>query len=194
MAYKFKWQVDEDENLNHHPGFKGCIDALTDFATQAIIVGWRNDTGYDLISELLQDGLSVTVLEIFPYNVAQFDLTDFDLSVICGDVRSLENLATIHKNSMLIWQDGPEHLQLNEAKTLLNRFKKIFDSIVIATPNGPFPQGPLYGNMAEMHLSAWTQKDYDDLGFQSRLYVAKYPGAPAEDRTRGIIGYWTAND
>ena len=60
--------------------------------------------------------------------------------------------------------------------------KNFYKAIIIATPNGEFPQESMYGNQAENHLSTWTEKDYEELGF-TYAYSDNNPGF--------LIGYWS---
>ncbi len=57
-----------------------------------------------------------------------------------------------------------------------------FESIVLATPNGPYAQGAYMGNPAECHLSTWTEDIYEELGFEVVEYLPK---------NAGLIGCWT---
>ena len=62
-----------------------------------------------------------------------------------------------------------EHLESEDAMKLIERAKDWARvKVVLTTPNGFFPQGPLYGNEMQRHVSGWTPRDLQDQGFVCR--------------------------
>jgi len=54
-----------------------------------------------------------------------------------------------------------EHLKRSDGKRLLERLEKIAKyKIIICTPNGFVPQGPLNGNIYQEHIAGWFVNDF----------------------------------
>jgi hypothetical protein len=178
MAYKFGRQA-PPETLDHVPLFKKAIDELVLKSASVVSIGWRYDTGYAFYEFLLSKGRSVTMIEIFPPNYEAFVCPG--IKKVCADVRTYRDHVPSNHRGCLVWQDGPEHLPLSEAKSLLSQMQSDFESIILATPNGPHAQGSYLGNPAECHLSTWHKDTYGELGFASVEYLPQ---------SAGLIGYW----
>jgi hypothetical protein len=179
MAYKFERQI-PPETLDHVPTFKKAIDELVLKCESVVSVGWRQDTGYALYELLRSKVRNVYMIEIFPPNWEAFECPG--IMKICKDIRNYRGLIPPNHRGCLLWQDGPEHLPLGDAKDLIRTMQEDFESIVLATPNGPHAQGAYLGNPAECHLSTWTKDTYEELGFTTVEYLLQ---------NAGLIGYWT---
>lgn len=190
MAYKFSYQDNSmihsrGERLNEPvaPGFKERLDSSVDLAEHVTIVGWRPDTGLYVIESMLNSGKKVHVVEIFKSNCLNLDCTaarafkdkeagpllTSRLEIHNIDVQNFEMAIPESERGTLIWQDGPEHLEMDKSVKTIKKLQKTYNSIVISTPNGLHEQGALYGNEAERHLSAWHIEDYENLGFQCHV-------------------------
>jgi hypothetical protein len=178
MAYKFERQV-PPETLDHVPLFKKAIDELVLKSEFVVSVGWRQDTGYLFFELLLSKGRTVYMIEIFPPNVEAFEFPG--IRKICTDIRHYRKYIPTGHRGCLVWQDGPEHLPLHDAKSLLKQMKEDFESIILATPNGPYAQGAYLGNPAECHLSTWSTTIFEELGFTAVEYLSQ---------NAGLIAYW----
>lgn len=181
MAYKFEaaaW-TEVGEKLENSE-FKTEIDNIVKQSQHVTTVGWRPDTGYDLYDYLTSNTNTITVVEIFGPNLANFNMFRYNnVHLINDDVRNFEKFLSQKHRDCIIWQDGPEHLEMEESKNIIKKFQKSFNSIIIATPNGVYEQGAMYGNEAERHLSSWYTKDYEELGFK----VSEIGGM-------FLIGFW----
>jgi len=193
MAYKFAVQRFEsnDETLDHVPEFRDTVNSMIDVATTVNSVGWRPDTGYKLFSYLVARGTRVNVIEIFRPNCDAFAIKNNLLKVYNNDIMDFDKFLPVEDRDILIWQDGPEHLSIDSGKAILVQMQQDFNGIVIATPNGEYPQVNLGGNEAERHLSGWTIPDYEELGFKAVEYNHQGPesGHPVDSF---LIGYWKA--
>ena len=181
MAYKFEAaeHVTCGEKLEFSD-FKTEIDGLVKNSKHITTVGWRVDTGYDLYDYLTNNKDSITIVEIFGPNIACFNLSKYkNVETINDDVRNFESFLSTEQRDCIVWQDGPEHLDMEESKKIIRKFQKDFKSIIIATPNGIYEQGALYGNEAERHLSSWYKNDYEELGFKVKEIGGIF-----------LIGYW----
>jgi hypothetical protein len=118
-------------------------------------------------------------MEIFAPHYNNFRFTG--VRRILGDVRNYKDYIPISHRDCLIWQDGPENLDIEESKNLLRDMQNEFNVIVIATPNGFKDQGPYLDNDHEVNKSHWCPRDYEELGFKFAEYL---PG------NSGLIGYW----
>jgi hypothetical protein len=136
--------------------------------SNAYIIGWRQDSmlwPYDLFTYL---NCNITLIEIFKVNADAFPKDRYkNVVVINDDVQNFEKYIISNENKNIIyWGEGPEHLSLDVSKSLIEKMKTYFDTIIIHTPYGVYNQGPMYGNIYESHLSTWYEKDYDDLNFK----------------------------
>jgi hypothetical protein len=178
MAYKFQNQQ-IPETLDHAPEFKKEIDKIITSCKFATSVGWRPDTEYQLFDLLQKNNINCYVVEIFAPHCGHFRFTG--VKKIHGDVKNYKDYIPVSHRDCLIWQDGPENLEMNEAKNLLKGMQKEFNIIVIATPNGFKEQGAYMENDNEANRSHWYAKDYEELGFKFAEYL---PG------NSGLIGFW----
>ena len=122
------------------------------------------------------------MIDIYPPNIELFQQQKFaEVTPYVLDVRkSLENFGQNSFN-LIVFSQGPEHLEKNEAFHLINsQFKRMSTYIIIETPRGEYPQDELYGNEAEKHLSTWDYDDFHGLGFITS------PG----EKEKHIIGIW----
>lgn len=141
------------------------------------IIGWRPDSNmwsYDFFKE---KKCNISLIEIFEQNASQFPTDEYDVNVICDSVENFSsyvNKKDKNKN-ILYWADGPEHLEMEISKKLLEEAKKYFYLIIIQTPDGVYEQGEMYGNIHESHLSHWYNSDYEKLGFKVESIIPINP-------------------
>ena len=179
--YLFERQSAE-ENLDHEPDFKGAVDSLVRDAESVVVIGWRHDTGCALFDWLATTRKKhVTVIEPFLSNVQTFRYDG--VRMVYGDACAFMRLLTPAEtgDAVFLWQDGPEHVFMDEAYFILGRMKTVAAGIVLATPEGVYSQGVLGGNLYEEHRSTWHMEDYERLGFK----VVRY--------SPGLIGYWRSH-
>ena len=189
MAYQFLGEkIDGEtmasEKIDNQP-FKLRLDLVVVEARRVIVVGWKPETGYPFFRWLAKEGKDIILVEAFQHNVESFDEYLGGRHRVAHkmhmDVRDLLSAVPIEARDCLVWQDGPEHIEMNQAVQLLRQFQESFNSIIIATPNGPYNQGILDGNVWEIHRSTWYAETYKELGFEVADYEA------------GLIGYWRQN-
>jgi hypothetical protein len=158
------------------PEFKEALDSIVREARCVLTIGWHDGSGYDLYRWLVENGKRVILIEAFWGNVEKFGCDGVEK--IHGDCRDFQSLVGKESRDCVIWQDGPEHMDADQAVRLLKDFQREFKSIIISTPNGEYPQGVMDGNNWEVHRSTWFEANYRALGFQVLAYEA------------GLIGYW----
>lgn len=82
-----------------------------------------------------------------------------NVDIINGDIRNFKHFA---KYGIVVWEDGPEHLKLEEANEVLYKIIILCNSFFIAAPNIKnskyIYQGTVYGNINERHLSIITKE------------------------------------
>jgi hypothetical protein len=85
----------------------------------------------------------------------------------CGRVDTVEMLASVEavKPDLVILGDMLEHLKYEDAVALVRNLKCISTQILIGLPIGNWPQGTVYGNVLETHISTWTHKLIADGAF-----------------------------
>lgn len=131
-------------------------------------IGWRPDSLFWSYEFFLERNCNVSLIEIFEQNANAFPKEEYNVNVICDSVENFSKYVNKKDKSknILYWSDGPEHLEMEVSKKLLEKAKEYFYLIIIQTPNGVYEQGEMYGNVHESHLSHWYDKDYQELGFK----------------------------
>jgi hypothetical protein len=163
MAYKF-FYPSRGETLNKNPSFKATVDSIVASASHLTFVGWRPDTGIDHLQLIKANFQDITVIEIFKRNADVLKSTEL-CRVICDDVANFERHLSQKEKQVLIWQDGPEHVEMKNSVEIIKNAQKHFSNIIIATPDGIHPQDEIQDNPYERHLSSWFRSDYVDLNF-----------------------------
>jgi hypothetical protein len=80
------------------------------------------------------------------------------------------SLGRLRETDLLVWQHGPEHIQMEPAVYLLADLQRACPrAIVLEAPEGSYPQGELDNNPYEVHRSTWTAELFQRLGFQTAL-------------------------
>ena len=189
-AFKYQPASRNDEDLDHVPEFKAIVDGIVDQAKTILDIGWRLDTySLEFPSHMAKQGIKMTILDAFEQNINNLRAQNPDPNFIfpvLADARQFIK-ETDQKWDVCIWQGGPEHVLLEEFAEFLIEADKKIDTMIIATPNGLWPQDALGGNVYEKHISTWTVDTYTRFGFRCILWQPGQPGSP--DRTLGIIGY-----
>lgn len=190
--YAFQYHPDfrNDEDLDHDPAFKTIVDGFVSRAKTILDIGWRLDTySLDFPSQIAKQGTKMTIVDAFEPNVNDLRSRNPDPNFIfpvLADIRKFIK-ETNQTWDVGIWQNGPEHVLLEEFSDFLVEADKKIEVMIIATPNGVWPQGALGGNIYEVHISTWTQETFSKFGFTSILWQPATRGS--RDRTLGIIGY-----
>ena len=86
-----------------------------------------------------------------------------------GDIRSAFD--TFKIIDLVIALDVIEHLELEDAKKLIERAKQVArERILIWVPIGDCPQDPYDGNPNQLHRSTWTAEMLAEMGFDVTVY------------------------
>lgn len=94
-------------------------------------------------------------------------------NVYIKDIREL--IKETDSYDVILMIDVLEHFEKEEAKRLLKAlFNKVNKALIIGVPFKWMPQKAAYGNIHETHRSAWTWKEFEELGFK-RLGKAEAP-------------------
>lgn len=125
-------------------------------------IGYRVSSDHTIMNEVVNAGKKWTILEVWKDNCDYMRSSGLD--VIECDVR---NIKSIDRNfDAIIWLHGPEHVTWKEF--LLCR-KEIENKSNVLTlyqcPIGEYPQGALYDNPYENHVSTIFPNMFSDLGY-----------------------------
>jgi len=158
-----------------------------------LTIGWRYDSGYWLFDDYVSkyftfDTDQVYVLDAFCKNLEDFN--KYNVTKICCDIRDFDYKKYSLNDVAIIWEHGPEHLIKKEAVKVINSMKKYASFIAIETPRGEYPQGELYGNPHEKHLSSWDFEDY-------KTYFPDFTTWHNDDHNPplGVLGaFWSKHD
>ena len=111
----------------------------------------------------------IVVLEAFEENAeflkAEIDAKMLAIEVVHGDIRDAGNIPG--KFDVAFFWHGPEHLRKDEIEPALKNLEAASKVVVLACPNGVYPQGAEYGNPYEEHLSAIYQQLLEGLGYET---------------------------
>lgn len=127
---------------------------------------------FELVDLFRGWGYKIDVLEIWPKNVEKLKKLNAQVSVfrdiILGDIR---NCGSSFNNTydVSVWWHGPEHVEKHEfpqaLKHLEERTKRL---VILGCPWGDYSQGPVKGNVYEIHKSVFYPKDFEELGYTTK--------------------------
>lgn len=105
------------------------------------------------------------ILEIFEPNIISAIKDGCPVNKIqLGDILNYDSYDNY--DCILFWH-GPEHIKKDIFLENLNEIEKKANKIIIfGAPLGHEPQGIVYGNSHEEHISEWISNDFIDLGYQ----------------------------
>jgi len=151
------------------------------------------ENGYADISN--RDNWEVTIdgVEVFPEYVGQVQHTVYNNIIISSVEDAIDNLG---KYDVIFVGDIIEHIprpQADEILTkLVNRANKM---VLIATPNGHYEQGEMFGNAHEEHVSEWRPHDFTTFKYHQvyknrKIILAAISNHPINDNgKRYKLGY-----
>jgi hypothetical protein len=129
-----------------------------------LYVGARPDAN-SWLTELYDSENTITVLEIWQENVDGLENDTRIDSLICGDIRNVDNIFKT-KFDYIFWWHGPEHVEANEIRNVISKLeKKTKKLIAVAYPYGIYTQGPHNGNPNEEHKHSLYPDDFKILGY-----------------------------
>lgn len=111
---------------------------------------------------LLNDLFIMDGVEVWKPNIDQYNLEEKYRTVFNADIRTF----TYDFYDLVIFGDIIEHLEIDEAKKVLEYAKEHSRFIVVSVPYS-FKQGAIYGNPYEKHIQ-------DDLTHE--IFLSRYPG------------------
>lgn len=120
-------------------------------------------------SQVIQEAkYKIHVLEIFKKNVKTLQTFDFIEEVYYDDIRT----TTLDKEfDVVIWHAGPEHVTKEEFKDASKNIDRLCTSLsILVCPDGPRPQGIIYGNKWEKHVAEYTKEDLEQYGYEVTPY------------------------
>jgi hypothetical protein len=85
--------------------------------------------------------------------------------VTIGD--ALQIVGEIGHYDLVFLGDVIEHFTKEDGLRLIDKLFEKTDVIIISTPFFDYPQGPLYGNIHETHLSYWGIEDFKQYFFKT---------------------------
>jgi hypothetical protein len=149
------------------------VAAAASRASRAIYVGWREPRLHDACSQLLSSAMAIPWLHVVEPWLPNVDRAyqawkgDDRVSVEMVTIQEFMELGRVRPTDLVVWQHGPEHLELDAARALIRDMQLCGPrAIVLEVPDGDYPQGALGNNPFECHLSAWSAADLEGLGFR----------------------------
>ena len=93
-----------------------------------------------------------------PY-IKKYFLATLYHKIIVADFLKIE----LPAGDLAILGDVVEHLPKDSAMTFVASVVAKYPHVIVSIPVGYYPQGTVFGNKLEMHLSEWTVKELDDM-------------------------------
>lgn len=115
--------------------------------------------GAGTYAKLLGRKYKYVAIEIWAPYVDQFNLHELYDKIIIGDIRHVN----FPKADCIIFGDVLEHLNKEDARTILRKAEKRYKYIVVSSPVGEYQQGSFQGNRYETHLSHWTFEEFSEM-------------------------------
>ncbi|HQL71490.1 MAG TPA: hypothetical protein PLA77_11700 [Bacteroidales bacterium] len=79
--------------------------------------------------------------------------------IYCEDVVAF--LPHLRNYELILLCDVIEHFEKPVGESILRECMKIAThAVIVSTPSGPYPQGPMHGNEHERHKSEWKIEDF----------------------------------
>lgn len=173
-----------DETLEHIPKFEQELLRSFKSCRRLFYLGWHSRAPLlDYYQDWFED---IIVIEAWPLNVVQAKTMHPHVLVQEADIRQL-NATNIPRESCVLWQQGPEHVESRLVKVLLRDWQCSAKAIILETPNGFRSQDADDSNPFEQHVSGWTSDDLAALGFSCGLFMEP-------DRRGAVIGYWSNSE
>ncbi|WP_286818478.1 class I SAM-dependent methyltransferase [Desulfobacter sp. UBA2225] len=105
-------------------------------------------------------------VDAFPEVVTKARESGFYTETILAGVDQLTELFEEHSFECVLAFDLIEHLEKAEGLALITVMEKLSSKkVVIFTPNGFLPQGPIQGNPYQVHQSGWSASEMKSLGY-----------------------------
>lgn len=104
-----------------------------------------------------------TGIEVWEPYVDQYSLHEFYQNLIIADAREID-YEGLGKFDVAIAGDVLEHMTEDDARELVERLKKVADTVIISVPLGHYPQDEWGGNPYEKHIvDDWTDEKVRDV-------------------------------
>lgn len=69
---------------------------------------------------------------------------------------------------VVFWWHGPEHISDKEVERTFNQIEAMATKLVVlGCPWGKYEQGPIKGNIYEIHKTDWDVKDFESMGYKT---------------------------
>lgn len=158
-----------------------------------LYVGWRYDCKpwwHDWFAKEM--GVSrVTVLDIFPKNVADFELQVWNGryrgEAILGDVRNIKNIVKPREHDVIFWDHGPEHVTLGDLNIVTPYLKEAAGkTLIYCCPWGHWPQGAEDNNENERHVNDVAPEMFEQLGLWTKTFASA-----GQQQEGELVGVWT---
>ena len=148
---------------------KFVTDSLKDEKIKSVLnIGYRISSDHTIMNFVKSMNKTWTVLEVWKENCDH--MRQMGLDVIEEDVRNIKNLN--RKFDAVIWLHGPEHITWDEFKEVRSDIEDRSNHLTIyQCPIGEYPQGALYNNPYENHVSTITAEMFTDLGYDTIEHV-----------------------
>lgn len=150
------------KSVQHYPNHLDRTESLMRmvpelFTYDTLYIGARGDR-----ADYLNDFKRVTVMEAYVPNCLHLEAQGY--SVINWDVRDFK---TLWQYECIFWWHGPEHIRKSEFRAVLRNLEEITTKVIVmGCPWGWYPQGEIYGNKYEKHLSHWGYSTFRSEGFK----------------------------
>ena len=86
--------------------------------------------------------------------------------ITIGNIKDLLFNCEIDSVDCVLFTDVIEHLSKEDGLFVLRELKKISRMVYVTTPAEYWPQQSVHGNECEKHVCLWTQKEFEELGFE----------------------------
>ncbi len=107
---------------------------------------------------------NIFVIEGFLRNCGYLTSQFPDWDVLWCDISQVESInMDWSKFDFIMWYHGPEHLAKFDSIRIVNYLQKRSKFIVLAMPNGFYPQGTIGDNELENHMHHFKASDWEDL-------------------------------
>ncbi len=116
-------------------------------------------------------------IEIFPTNIDTYHSSFYNKIHFADAYHHIHTYVQPDEFDLIILGDVLEHFGKEQATALLNTCILKAGHVLLNVPIGDqWPQGVVYGNVFETHLSVWTTKELDQFPVKEKRHFKDYIG------------------
>lgn len=147
--------IDGANEMNRLKHLLSCVPDVFNYKTVLYVGGGNRLQMFD---QFVKNGCIIDVVEVWQPNVLKLAKVEGIRTVHHSDI---EVFNPTDKYDVVFFWHGLEHIRKEKVTQLFKKFDSYVNYlIVLGMPYGNYPQGTLYDNPFENHVSSWYPEDF----------------------------------